>query len=168
MMSSERSPIDRMLSDLNYRPHSSDNLFEIPRGSVVRVSRNKNSVNMFQYDDIFDTSRPETGCAFDFSYLRYHGDERIRNFRKELGRLLWENDSLNVNSRGKKYVAVPVLNSGVYYAEGYGNTSGIGVVNLISIKEDYDPSMRSFQEATQEAREAAARAKYKFFDSYKG
>ena len=102
--------------------------------------------------------QPERKCSFDESYLSSHEDEKTMQFRKMIGGFLWERFEVNAN-----YI-VPVQNSGIYYAQGLMEKSGIPINGeLIGISEEYTKSpKRTFMGATQQLREKGAKDKYVF------
>ncbi len=158
IFSSEEEPIKRFIDASGYSLKSSDFVREVKRGDIEIVSENAFKT----YTGLFP-ARKESNCSFDFSYLRSHEDSRIRNFRRFCGIKLWEKFPVEAD-----FIS-PVPNSGIYYAKGISEASGIEYRELISISDKYrTKSGRTFQKPTLEARLDATKEKYEFESSYEG
>jgi amidophosphoribosyltransferase len=156
MFSSEETPIRKFIESAGYKLQSSDFLREVKRGDIEAVKPNRltTHTNLLPH-------KPERECSFDFSYLRWH--EEVKTLRKTCGSLLWELYPVEAD------FVVPVPRSGIYYAHGLSEKSGIPYKQLIGINPDYrEKQHRGFLEPNKKRRLETAKEKYTFPDSYEG
>ncbi len=157
MFSSEEMPINRFIEASDYSLKSSDYIKEIERGKIELITKNNGIPNHTFRIQI----KQEMNCSFDYAYLRSHEDHEIKNFRETSGKILWKLFPVEAD-----YV-VSVPKSGIYYAMGLSNESGIPYRQLIGVNERYkNTAYRTFLEPKNRLKNAGT--KYTFEDSYEG
>ncbi len=127
---------------------------DINAGEIIKLTRTG-------YKSIYLSNNKEDSslCSFEYIYfmkpLSVHNGKSIKNYRKELGLVLAEKETIVE----KDYIVCGVPSSGLIYAESYSDKLNLNMYNII---EKNKLSNRSFIESSQMKREDKCKHKFIF------
>jgi len=156
LFASEKYPLQKLADALGYDAKDV-RIREVEKGELIIV--NKNGIQ--EYKDTFPKRKGRI-CSFKPAYLESQYEEYAEKLRIRIGEV--HGAKLRNASKDGWYV-VPVPNSGILYAQGLSEKSGIPFEKWIEISDKYS---RSFIHPTQRKRVKATREKYTFKNSYTG